>query len=434
MNFSRNEIDRRFFAQIVMSQIASCICYGIFFKRLFSDSDTQRGQSVINDGYLRFAYFQSTHLMVVFGFALLLTFLQRHRLATLVTCLWTGCLAAQYYFIWNSVFEGLINQESSNLTMYKAIGGEFCSASVLIAVCAIVGKATNYQLFLMIMIFVPCYCLNEVVILDLIQARDIGGSMVIHTFGACFGLAVAYHFNYPHSKPNNKNLAASQASFTTSLIGTIVLWALWPSFNSAQSIFNSDTNLSIINTYFSLNASVVATLLLTVFFFKGKFDLEQVANATLAGGVIIGSSADMIKSGFAANLIGVLGGLFSTTLFNFAPPILQKYGLHDVAGIFNLHCIPGILGGIFSTFCRSIWIDNCYFQQIYGLIFTVILSCCLGFVSGMYLRRFHSGTSYNEFYNDIYFFHLKNEISEKLLPYVESSRNSQKELFETVSI
>ena len=33
------------------------------------------------------------------------------------------------------------------------------------------------------------YCLNEVVLVEELKVTDIGGSMLIHTFGAYFGLA-----------------------------------------------------------------------------------------------------------------------------------------------------------------------------------------------------------------------------------------------------
>ena len=38
------------------------------------------------------------------------------------------------------------------------------------------------------------YCLNEAILMDIFKALDIGGSMVIHTFGAYFGLSVALFY------------------------------------------------------------------------------------------------------------------------------------------------------------------------------------------------------------------------------------------------
>jgi ammonium transporter Rh len=38
------------------------------------------------------------------------------------------------------------------------------------------------------------YCLNEAILMDIFLVADIGGSMVIHTFGAFFGLSVALFY------------------------------------------------------------------------------------------------------------------------------------------------------------------------------------------------------------------------------------------------
>jgi len=38
------------------------------------------------------------------------------------------------------------------------------------------------------------YCLNEAILIDIFKVMDIGGSMVIHTFGAFFGLSVAFFY------------------------------------------------------------------------------------------------------------------------------------------------------------------------------------------------------------------------------------------------
>jgi len=43
--------------------------------------------------------------------------------------------------------------------------------------------------------------------------------------------------------------------------------------------------------------------------------MDDILNATLAGGVIIGSSADLIMDPFAALLVGVSAGIISTLGF-----------------------------------------------------------------------------------------------------------------------
>lgn len=52
----------------------------------------------------------------------------------------------------------------------------------------------------------------------------------------------------------------------------------------------------VVNTIMSLTASVSGAFALSAAFHNGKFDMEDVLNATLAGGVIVGASSDMLTS------------------------------------------------------------------------------------------------------------------------------------------
>lgn len=61
----------------------------------------------------------------------------------------------------------------------------------MIAFGAVLGRVGPYQLLFMAMIQVILYCLNEVICYELIKIYDAGGSTVIHTFGAYFGLGVS---------------------------------------------------------------------------------------------------------------------------------------------------------------------------------------------------------------------------------------------------
>lgn len=78
--------------------------------------------------------------------------------------------------------------------------------------------------------------------------------------------------------------------------------------------------------------------------------MDDILNATLAGGVIIGTSADLIMDPFAALLVGFSAGTVSTLGFSkFGPWLTSKIGLYDSCGITWLHAIPGILGGIYGA-------------------------------------------------------------------------------------
>lgn len=73
-------------------------------------------------------------------------------------------------------------------------------------------------------------------------------------------------------------------------------------------------------------------------------------NATLAGGVAVGSSADLLASPWAAILVGCLGGILSAYGFHAIGPYLSesKLNLQDTCGVHNLHGMPGVFAALVS--------------------------------------------------------------------------------------
>jgi len=81
-----------------------------------------------------------------------------------------------------------------------------------------------------------------------------------------------------------------------------------------------------------------------------KFDSEHIQNATIAGGVAIGAACDMLVNPWGALLTGLVAGWVSTYGFTFITPWLrERVGLTDTCGIFNLHLVPGLIGGAASA-------------------------------------------------------------------------------------
>jgi ammonium transporter Rh len=82
----------------------------------------------------------------------------------------------------------------------------------------------------------------------------------------------------------------------------------------------------------------------------GKLEMEIILNATLAGGVAIGSSADFIKHPAIAMAIGLIGGMLSSLGFKKIGPFLaDKIGLSDTCGVHSLHGMPAIFAAIVSA-------------------------------------------------------------------------------------
>lgn len=78
------------------------------------------------------------------------------------------------------------------------------------------------------------YSFNEVVMAKKFEIADIGGSIIIHTFGAYFGLGCTFalHKAETYAKSSKYN-ESSYNSNLFAMIGTVFLWMYWPSFNGA---------------------------------------------------------------------------------------------------------------------------------------------------------------------------------------------------------
>ena len=144
------------------------------------------------------------------------------------------------------------------------------------------------------------------------QAVDMGGSIFVHTFGAYFGLGVAKLLgNTDHdNKVYRKNLfnSSSRLSDLFAMIGTLFLFLFWPSFNGALASGAAQHRV-IINTVISLAFSAVSAFAFSQLFRPSrKFNMIDIQNATLAGGVAVGSSADLIIEPWGAAIIGLLAG------------------------------------------------------------------------------------------------------------------------------
>jgi ammonium transporter Rh len=76
-----------------------------------------------------------------------------------------------------------------------------------------------------------------------------------------------------------------------------------------------------------------------------KLSMEDILNASLAGGVVIGTTADLIMDPGVSIAVGFVGGSVATLGFAKITPFLsKKVGLYDTCGVNNLHGMPGIIG------------------------------------------------------------------------------------------
>jgi len=211
---------------------------------------------------------------------------------------------------------------------------------------------------------------------------DTGGSIVIHAFGALFGLGVA--MTMTTQKELAEPIESDAASDRFSMLGSMVLWLFWPSFCAAL-VSPEQIPHTVINVVLALCGATLATYFASIVLRKGRISIADIANAALAGGVAIGSTCDHANHP-TAFVIGILSGLLSTFGFAIIQDKLQsKLKSVDSCGVLNLHGWPGLMGGIAAIFV----VDGISKStQIKGIAVSILVALITGYITGKILSIF----------------------------------------------
>jgi len=201
-----------------------------------------------------------------------------------------------------------------------------------------------------------------------LKVNDVGGSIIVHAFGAYFGLACS-RVLYRAQWENHEHAGSIYHSDLMSMIGAIFLWVFWPSFNAAVADPEDARQRAVINTLLSLAACTITTFLVSQLVNKHRhFDMVHIANSTLAGGVAIGTTANVILNPMHALVIGTIAGILSVVGYEYITPWLDhKLKIQDTCGVNNLHGMPGILAGLVSVFFAIV-----YDPKLYGSSLNII--------------------------------------------------------------
>ena len=319
--------------------------------------------------------------MLLIGFGFLMVFVRKYGRSALTATFLLVSIAIPIYFFIHSM--GIINEGTSEIQ--SMILSEFAAASLLITAGAVLGRLKMPQYLLLGLLFVPFYMINEWILLDnglgLIAKGavvDVGGSIGIHAFGAIFGLGVA--LTMTTKQEFEKVIEADATSDRYSILGSMVLWVFWPSFCAAL-VSPEEMPHTIVNVIFALCGSTLATYIVSVGLRK-KINIADIANATLAGGVAIGSAC-AVASHSESMIIGILAGAISTFGFAVIQSRQQKWmKIIDTCGVTNLHGIPGLLGGI--AVLPIIALSDMKGHML-GILITIILAITSGWITGKIL-------------------------------------------------
>ena len=343
-------------------------------------------------------YNRAIHIMVMLllGFGFLMVFVRKYGRSALTATFMLVSTSLPLYLLINRINPGHGTNEIDCL-----IYAEFCAASLLITAGAVLGRLKMQQYILLGLLFVPFYMLNEWMVLQggfgFIPAgsvADTGGSIVIHAFGAIFGLGVA--LTMTTKQDFEKTIESDSTSDRYSMLGSMALWIFWPSFCAAL-VPPDKMPHTVVNVILALCASTLTTYLTSVSIRK-RISIADIANAALAGGVAIGSTCDAASHTMAV-VIGMLAGGLSTIGFSVIQAKQQRFmKIIDTCGVTNLHGLPGLMGGLAALpVVHGLGMDN----QLMGILITIIVAFMTGLISGKILpllgRKVESYQDVDEF-------------------------------------
>ncbi len=331
-------------------------------------------------------YARAIHIMgmLLVGFGFLMVFVKKYGRSAITATYLLVSIAIPMYFLKDSM--GILGIR--NTPIDALILAEFAAASLLIGAGAILGRLKMMQYLLLGLLFVPLYAFNEWLLLSgglgLIKAGifvDTGGSIVIHSFGALFGLGAI--FSLTTKKEFDLPVESDETSDRFSLLGSMVLWMFWPSFCAAL-VPAADVPKTAINVILALCGSTLATYF-TSLAFRKKVVVADIANAALAGGVAIGATCNHTSFGIAF-VIGLIAGFISVFGYAVIQERLQRVIKKiDTCGVLYLHGLPGLFGGIAAIFVVQGIQGG---AEAKGIGITIVLALVSGLVVGKILSLF----------------------------------------------
>jgi ammonium transporter Rh len=321
--------------------------------------------------------------MLLVGFGFLMVFVKRYGYGATTGTYLVVAVGIPLYIGLRAT--GLLSAEPVGAHTVKALLlAEFAVASALIAMGAVLGRVRIYQYAILAAILAPLYMINEWLVLDgglgfTKGFVDSAGSIIIHAFGAYFGLGLAVALT--SKRQRTIEVPTDSTSDRFSMIGSMVLWLFWPSFCSAV-VPMEQFAATAVNTILALCGATAATYVFTLIFRKGRIVIGDMANAALAGGVAIGATCNVVSAQLAL-AIGAIAGALCVFGYAIVQPFIQKaLRIVDTCGVHNLHGMPGLIGGLAAIFV----IPGIAFAQLAGIAFTVVMALIGGVVAGFIVR------------------------------------------------
>jgi len=382
---------------------------GLFFLG-FGSWASAESAPVLSEARVVAQYNYIIHIlaMLLIGFGFLMVFVRRYGFGAVTGTYLVVAVGLPLYILLRA--NGIFGHQLSPHTLDSLLFAELSVATALIAMGAVLGRLRVFQYALLALLVVPLYLLNEWLVLDdaigyTTGFQDSAGSIVIHAFGAYFGLSMSLILTteYQRSKP----IESDHTSDRFAMLGSMVLWLFWPSFATAL-VPLENMPQTVVNTLLALSGATIATYFLSSKLHGGKTSMVDMANAALAGGVAIGSVCDVVAPAGAFG-IGLLAGTVSVLGYVFLQPMLEsKFKLVDTCGVHNLHGMPGLLGGL-SAF---LVVPDIAIAQFNGIVITLFIAIVGGLIAGVIVKA--TGTTREPYEDSVEFTHLAGPETENL--------------------
>jgi len=172
---------------------------------------------------------------------------------------------------------------------------------------------------------------------------DFAGSGVVHSMGGMLALAGAIVLGPRIGKFKKDGTARAFPGhdIPMAIIGTIILFFCWFSFNAGSTLNASDYRLAVVATNTMIAGAVGGLVAMFYVWAKyGKPDPSMTANGTLAGLVAITAPCAFVN-GISAAIIGLVAAF----LVCLAVPFIEnKFKIDDPVGAISVHGVNGFWG------------------------------------------------------------------------------------------
>ncbi|XP_067469673.1 rh blood group, D antigen [Thunnus thynnus] len=356
------------------------------------ENNVQKDRTTFSNFYPEF---QDVNVMVILGFGFLCTFLVRYGFSGTGFNLLVAVMATQLAIILNGI-ESWYYRGKIRLDLKSLVVAEMCASSALIAIGTVVGKTNPVHLILIALLEVSGFVLNQWLLQTLLKVRLLNSIMLLHIFGAFFGLTLTWILYRRGSEQQFEKETFDRKTGLFSMLGAVFLWMFWPSFNAVL----VDDRIpgrklgAVCNTYLALAVSAVTAAAVSVLTSpKGKLNPIHMQSCILAGGVAVGVSISAVHQPWQAMTIGFTAAVVSTIGFRYLKiHMLLAFQCHDTCAVLSTYGLPGLLGWLAHLILQLIDSDNHTMAirfavfHISALLITITLSLLTGIITGLLLK------------------------------------------------